>query len=191
MTRSHIFSVLATAVLFCVPVRANYLTGTEVSFRYMHPTTSTVYGPWQYIVGPAVERANGISDAADGLGNVDFLDTEIRISFAVSAQWTPSEFNGFELHISPALAPIRGAYFLDGTDSQFVQGAALSFTDHSMVVNWSGLYLIPGNKVLISIIPSVPEPGTNFLFALGISALGIYSRFLGRQQPRLDIFDQA
>ena len=156
-------------------VHGAYLEGSEVTLTYLYPSVAQVYGPWSYTVGPLIERPNGISGPEDHLGTVDFRDSEVAITFASSTQWTQSPFNGFELSIASSLPAIRAVTFLSGTDPSYVHGAVIEVASHSFRVNWSGLYLTPGQQVLLSVTPSVPEPGVPLMFLTGVALLVLLS----------------
>src|SRR2546430_13740331 len=101
---SHVLPALAILVPIST-ARASFLDGQTVQTTYLYPSASTVLaGPVNSLVGPGVELANFA-----GFANIDFSDTNIRITTTRNAGVNNVAFDGFRFtDINGTISAITG-----------------------------------------------------------------------------------
>ncbi len=175
----HGLSALAigSAALLALPAaNASLLDGKTVSFTYLFPTASSVYGSGangNYVVGAGVEIPNGVCCGFEGA--VDISDSNIRVDFHASSSYSSAAFNGFRISdVFNTIDDFTMANLNAITNMSGFGASNVTFDANNIYVNWQGLPFASGRIVSIDLAGShLPEPGALSLLALALLGLGL------------------
>ena len=178
----HSFVVLAfgSAAMLALPsAQASLLDGKTVSFTYLFPDASSVYGSGangNYVVGAGVEIPNGVCCGFEGA--VDISDSNIRVDFHASSTYSGAAFNGFRVtDLFNTIDDFTTANVNAITDMAGFGAGNVTFDANNIYVNWQGLSFDSGRVVSIDLAGAhVPEPAALSLLALSLLGLGLMRR---------------
>jgi len=159
------------ALLACDRANAG-LEGHTVTVNYLVPNLGTVSETKTVQVGPGNEAT-----FFDGGLKIDLSDEQIKSRWLFNGILATHAFNGLQFHIDGsfgtfALASVNPA----STSGTLIQG--VSFDNHNIYVNWSGVRLGDIAKFIVDLkVSPVPEPSTWALFALGLVGAGAAARW--------------
>ena len=178
----HSFVVLAfgSAAMLALPsAQASLLDGKTVSFTYLFPDASSVYGSGangNYVVGAGVEIPNGVCCGFEGA--VDISDSNIRVDFHASSTYSGAAFNGFRVtDLFNTIDDFTTANVNAITDMAGFGAGNVTFDANNIYVNWQGLSFDNGRVVSIDLSGGhVPEPAALSLLALSLLGLGVMRR---------------
>ena len=174
MKLKRLVSYVFTALVILVPIspaRASFLDGQTVQTTYLFPNTSTVFaGPVNSVVGPGVEL---LSFA--GFANIDFSDTNIRITTTRNAALNNVAFDGFRFtDISGTISAITSVTLNPATNYAGFDSTRVTFDANNVFVNVANLAGLQGQVISLdlSTAAAVPEPSALGLIAIGSGFLG-------------------
>ena len=178
----HVFAVLAigSATMLALPsAQASLLGGKTVSFTYLFPNATSVYGSGangNYVVGAGVEIPNGVCCGFEGA--VDISDSNIRVDFHASSTYSGATFNGFRItDFFNTIDDFTAASVNAITDMAGFGAGNVTFDANNIYVNWQGLSFDNGRVVSIDLSAGhVPEPAALSLLALSLLGLGVMRR---------------
>lgn len=160
--------------------QAALLDGKTVSFTYLFPTISTVYGSpadGNYVVGAGVEIPNGFCCGFEGTLNLS--DTNILADFIASTFYTGTSFNGFRISdVNSTIGDFTGVTINGLTNMVGFDASRVTFDANNIWVNWQGLAFNPDTFVSLDINGGnqVSEPAGIALLALGLLAASAAGR---------------
>lgn len=158
---------------------ASDLTGTNVTFSWLFPDTSTTYAAQTFTVGPGPELSCPGGYAGGGLctGFYDSSTIDIGVntlSLTIndgSIAWAPTTFNGYEFSGLSAGGSWTG-YTLS-TDFSGLDTSRVIFTPDAVYVNMQGITPQSGESFTITLnAASAPEPAAWALMLVGFGGLG-------------------
>jgi hypothetical protein len=159
-----VFIFVASFGMACRESRAAILLdGNTVGYQYYFPDLSTLfYQPPDFVVGPGVELPTGLTQAGDGVGQLDVSDTNLLVKFTINGNFTGATFNGFRLFDSTSsIAPFTSVTVNPATNMPGFSIANVSFDANNIYVNWQSLPVDPSYVVSLDINTSaVPAPST-------------------------------
>ena len=171
---------IGSAALLALPsAQAGLLDGKTVSFTYLFPDASSVYGSGangNYVVGAGVEIPNGVCCGFEGA--VDISDSNIRVDFHASSTYSGATFNGFRItDFFNTIDDFTAASVNAITDMAGFGAGNVTFDANNIYVNWQGLSFDSGRVVSIDLAGAhVPEPAALSLLALSLLGLGLMRR---------------
>lgn len=169
--------LLASAglALAAIGAQASYLDGQSVTYSYEN--AGATLSSQTVTVGAGAELGY-IYQTGDGLGSIDIADSSITATFIRDGAMDSNAFNGFRLTLPTTLAAFGNASFAGTTPASFTSGAHISFVDHTLSVNWTGVSFLNGDTVVVNFSPvaAVPEPETYALMLAGLGVVGAVSR---------------
>ena len=169
-----------TATVATPVANAALLMGNTVSFTYLFPTISSVYGSGangNYVVGAGVEIPNGFCCSFEGA--LDISDSNILADFHSSSTYNNTSFNGFRItDVNSTIASFTSASVNAITNMVGFDASRVTFDADNIWVNWQGLNFDANTFVSIDIGggTSVPEPTSLALVAAALVAAGTLRR---------------
>jgi len=172
--RSTLLTFSLVACLFGGSAEAApILLGQTVQTTYLFPTTSTIFaGPTNSVVGPFVELPNFAN-----LADVDFSDTNIRITLTRNANVNNVAFDGFRFFDIFGTIPnnVNAVLNPSTTYAGFMPSRLAGGDQDTLFVNLANLPGLTGQFISIDLVltttPTVPEPATLTLLAGGLATL--------------------
>jgi len=179
------------ALAACLSAEAGF-DGKSFSTFYAFPNLATAYGsasasPASFVVGAGPETIFNVEDVT--FIAVDFSDASLSLVLTTmlgGPMWTSTAFNGLVFDVT-AGGPLSftGAAVNAATTMAGFDAARVGLTDNRLTIDWNGLSYVSGTKVVVDFTPSVPEPATYALMALGLASIVGGKRFRsGRTGPR-------
>lgn len=181
MSTKTILSVAASAAALCIclPVKAQSLTGSQVTgagYCCTSPSESDrVTNLQTATVGPTIEfPSDSFVPTSSGFApvpaNIDFGANTLDISYTAAASALSGGFNGYVF--SFAGAPAITGVSVDPSSTYF---PAVSFNANTIFVNEAGLELTSASRVLVN-IAAVPEPSSLALLFAGLAFVAFAGR---------------
>jgi len=171
------FLVGIAALAACLSAEAGF-DGKSFSTFYAFPNLATAYpsasaSPASFVVGAGPETVFNVEGVT--FIDVDFSDASLSLVLTTvlgDAMWTPTAFNGLVFDVT-AGGPLSftGATVNAATTLAGFNVARVGLTDNRVTIDWNGLPYVNGTKVVVDFTPSVPEPATYALMALGLASI--------------------
>jgi hypothetical protein len=173
--RTILLALVTVGCLLAASAEASpILNGQVVQTTYLFPNTSTVFpggGPVNSTVGPGVELLNFA-----GFADIDFSDTNIRITTTRDAGINNVAFDGFRFFDIFGTVPDDLIAVLNPATNYagFTQSRLAGGDPNTLFVNVENLPGLRGQVISIDLVeqgPTVPEPATLTLLGGGLATL--------------------
>ncbi|MBX9787808.1 MAG: hypothetical protein K2Y37_02740 [Pirellulales bacterium] len=170
-------------VLLANPLQAGLLTGKEMQLTIAWPTTDFIqYVSPPFVVGDGIEFSL-TNKAGFAWFDLDISDDTITFNMTRTDFFLTADFNGYILKdLSHPVAPFEIAHVAPTNTLAGFSNSRITHDDHNLYLNVSGLPILAGDKLAIS-VASVPEPGGMVLAivgAIGLAAYGLRRKPCGR-----------
>lgn len=178
MKKLSLYTAGALLAISTVPANAAIQFGDQIKAGWRLPTESS---PFAFSISPSPIFAVGKDIEAQAQLNtirflVDFGKDSLAFTFLTGGVFSTNPFNGiyFDALTGEGFGEIAS---VSGIAAERIHDMGLALS-----VNFSGLRLKSGDKILISFAPGVPEPASWAMLVAGFGAIGTMLRRRSLQQ---------
>jgi hypothetical protein len=175
------------ALAACLSAEAGF-DGKTFSAFYAFPNIGTAYGsasasPPSFVAGAGIETVFDVEGVT--FVEVDFSDASLSLLLTTELGgpvWSATAFNGLVFDVT-AGGPLSftGSTVNAATTLAGFDASRVGLTGNRVTIDWNGLSYENGTRVVVDFTPSIPEPATYALMALGLASIAGTARVRRRR----------